>query len=73
MNRMVLSVVRSNGGWTIEHERRALATYLHQEQAIAHARLMGRDAWDHGRPCRIVVHEVSGRSRWEYTYGEQLD
>ena len=69
MARQVVSVLRTDGGWAVVHERRILATYRHQEEAIAHARLHGHDLWDHGHACEVLVYEASGRARPECAYG----
>lgn len=60
-------VVRQPGGWAVEYDDKVLCCFRNQEEAIARARLIGRERKE---SCEIKVQEVStGRFRTEASYG----
>lgn len=68
MSQVSYYVVRQPGGWAVEYDARVLCCYRTQEQAIAQARLLGRER---GEACDIMVQEVAtGRFRTEASYGD---
>ena len=66
---LVYDVVRHTGGWAVAQGETKLCSYRSQEQAIAHARLLGHDAYDRGETCAIRVQTHGGDFRTECTYG----
>ena len=73
MSRLIYNVVRHPGGWAVEYDDQKLCCYRTQEQAIAHARQLGRDGWHvEGRPCQIQVRSITGLLRTEATFGHEL-
>jgi hypothetical protein len=59
-------VVRQPGGWAVEYDDKVLCCFRTQEQAVAQARLLGRER---GVACDILVQEIStGRFRTEVSY-----
>jgi hypothetical protein len=61
-------VVRRSGGWAVQYDDIELCCYRTQEQAVAQARLIGRE---HGQAEIRVQEPVTGRFRIEATYGAQ--
>jgi hypothetical protein len=59
-------VVRRAGGWAVQYDETELCCYRTQEQAIAQARLIGRER---GQAEIRVQEPVSGRFRIEAMYG----
>ena len=73
MAQLTFKVVRHPGGWAVEFDDRILCCYRSQEQAIAQARLIGRDRWeDDGSHARVEVESVTGGRRIEVTFGAAL-
>ena len=69
MTYLTYFVVRQPGGWAVKYDGTVLCCYRTQEQAIAQARLLGRDL---GKDCDIQVQEpLSGRFRTEAVYTAQ--
>ena len=63
-------VVRQTGGWAVEYEDTILCCYRTQEQAIAQARLLGRE---HADSCEVQVQEITtGKFRTEATFGAEF-
>ena len=72
MSRLTYTVKRRPGGWSVEYGDQSLCCYRTQEQAIAHARQLGRDGWtDGGTPSEIKVLGVTGLLRTECVYGQE--
>jgi hypothetical protein len=62
-------VVRRPGGWAVEYDETTLCCYRTQEQAVAQARLIGRER---GLPCEVKVQEpITGRFRTEACFNAQ--
>jgi hypothetical protein len=60
-------VVRQPGGWAVEYDDKVLCCFRSQEQAVAQARLIGRER---NEACEIKVQEATtGRFRTEASYG----
>ena len=69
MAHLTYFVVRRPGGWAVEYDETVLCCFRTHEQAVAQARLIGRER---GMPCDIKVEEpFTGRFRTEVTYGAQ--
>ena len=70
MARVTYYVVRQPGGWAVEYDDKVLCCFRTQEQAIAQARLIGRERKE---SCDVMVQEIAtGRFRTEATY-EHVD
>jgi hypothetical protein len=62
-------VVRQPGGWAVEYDDTVLCCYRTMEQAVAQARLIGRER---GVPCEVKVQEpATGRFRTEACFNDQ--
>ncbi len=69
MIQMTYFVVRQPGGWAVRYDDNVLCCYRTQEQAVAQARLLGRER---GVTCDVQVQEpVTGRFRTEAVYEAQ--
>jgi hypothetical protein len=67
MAHLTYYVVRQPGGWAVKYDSQVLCCFRTQEQAIAQARLLGRER---GEACDIQVQELTtGRFRTEVTFG----
>jgi len=61
-------VVRRSGGWAVQYDDVELCCYRTHEQAVAQARLIGRER---GQAEIRVQDPASGRFRVEATFGLQ--
>ena len=67
MAHLTYYVVRQPGGWAVRYDDKVLCCFRTHEQAVAEARLLGRDR---GQACDIQVEEVStGRFRTVASFG----
>jgi hypothetical protein len=67
MAHLTYYVRRQPGGWAVEYDNSVLCCFRTQEQAVAQARLLGRDR---GEACEVKVQEITtGRFRTEATFG----
>lgn len=63
-------VIRQPGGWAVEYDDKVLCCFRSQEQAVAEARLIGRERHE---ACEIKVQEpTTGRFRIEASYGASV-
>lgn len=66
MARTTYYVIRQPGGWAVEYDDKVLCCFRSQEQAIAQARLVGRER---NEACEVKVQEpATGRFRTEASY-----
>jgi hypothetical protein len=55
MNRAVLSVTRSDGVWSVEHEGKSFGHSNDKEVAKAAANRRAREMQDGGTPCQVKI------------------
>jgi hypothetical protein len=55
LNRAVLSVTRSEGVWSVEHDGQSFGHSADKEVAKAAANRRAREMQDGGKPCQVKV------------------